>query len=170
MAAEPTIKVAGLSSTVKALSKIDKTFRKEAGAIVRIAAISIKKESFARSRRSPGVNRAGYPFGKGAYFHRATATKGSVGINRGGAARNATVFGAEFGAKKHVTFGRSMGQNRMKRRTFPVWRGNSTTIRGTKGPGWIMLPVLRKRVPELNETLSDDLRRLVDKTMRKAGA
>ena len=169
MAAETTIRVAGLNSTVKALSRIDATFRKEAGAIVRIAAISIKKESFARSRRSPGVNRAGYPFGKGAYLHRATATKGTVGI-RNPSPRNATVFGAEFGAKKHVTFGRSMGQNRMKRRTFPVWRGNSTTIRGTRGPGWIMLPVLRKRVPELNETLSDDLRRLVDKTMRKAGA
>ena len=167
---DATVKVPGLNSTVKALSKVDDQFRKEAGKIVRIAAIKIKNESFARSRSAPGVRRAGYPFGKGAYIRGATATRGWVGINRSGAFRNATVLGAEFGAKKHKTFGRHMGQASMKRRTFPVWRGNSKVIRGKTGPGWIMLPVLRRRVPELTETLSDDLRRLVDRTMRKAGA
>ena len=175
MAESFTIRVPGLQKSVKALAKVDSGFRKEAAAVVKVAAVKIKAEAFAKSKTSPGVLRAGYPLSKGAYTHRATATKGSVGINRQSSrGRNAAVFGAEFGAKQQlVPRGRSGGmksisQNRMRRRTFPIWRGNSTNIVGKKGPGWIMLPILRKRVPEMHEELDKELGDLVSRTLKKA--
>ncbi len=174
------IEADGLKGTIKVLGKVDKGLRKEAGAVVRKYAVRIKTEAQARYQDTPGVRRNGYPFGKGAVVHRATATNASVGINRGGAGKNAAVFGAEFGAyTQWVPSRRSqagsgqrgyfMGQNKMRRRTFPVWRGNQTTIRGKAGPGWVIMPILRKRVPEIEEELAEELIDVFKASMRKAG-
>ncbi len=113
-----------------------------------------------------------------AYVRRATATKAQVGINRGGAKRNATVFAAEFGAKsatlnwpnqRRNNRAYYIGQNRMVRRTFPIWRGNKTTIVGRSGPGWIMMPVMRKRVPQIRDELEREINQLFRDSARRSG-
>jgi len=180
MAAPASIEVEGLMATIKVLGKVDKDLRKQSGKIVRKYALKIKAEAWAKYKTSPGVNRSGYKLTKGAVTHRATATKASVGINRTSkVGRNASIFPAEFGAYTatvprfdgkgvHGRF-RTYGQNDMKRRTFPVWRGNNTTVRGKRGPGWVMLPILRKRVPEIEKDLNRDLMMVMNRSLRKAG-
>ncbi len=180
MSAIAGIEVEGLSATIKVLGKVDKGLRKEAGKVVREYAVRIKSEAWAKYQTSPGVRRSGYKLTKGAVSHRATATKASVGINRQSkVGRNAAVFAAEFGAYTATVprydgpgvkgrF-RVYGQNDMRRRTFPVWRGNQTTIRGKSGPGWVIMPILRKRVPQIEKDLNRDLMVVMQGSMRKAG-
>jgi hypothetical protein len=152
------VKVENLSASIKALSKVDKGLRKEVGAVIRKESIYLKNTAYARMQTGPGKS-GSYPITKGAYIRTASATKGMVGFKTDGSGRNAAIMGAEFGAHTwHVPRGRSgqvkgVGQGSMQRRTFPVWRGNSTTIRGTNGPGWILLPLLRKEVPLITERL-----------------
>jgi len=180
MAAPAAIEVEGLTATIKVLGKVDKDLRKAAGKVVREYAVKIKSEAWAKYKTSPGVSRDGYKLTKGAVSHRATATKASVGINRQSkVGRNAAIFAAEFGAYTATVprfdgkgvrgrF-RVYGQNDMRRRTFPVWRGNNTTVRGKRGPGWVMMPILRKRVPEIEKDLNRDLLVVMQGSLRKAG-
>ena len=180
MADSFTIEVDGLKETIKALGKVDKDLRKEAGQITRKYAVMIKSEAWARLQKTPGVSRKKYKLTKGALTHRATATAASVGINRSSSVgRNAAIFGAEFGARKATLpinrgtgkKGSSRGtlQNKMRRRTFPVWRGNATTVRGKSGPGWVILPVLRKRVPQIEEAMETELVARFNLAARRAG-
>lgn len=174
MAVAPiTVRVEGLSETVRMLSKVDKGLRKEVGKVMREKTIRIKNESFARSKTTPGVRRRKYPITKGAYIRRATATKARVGIQRASTGRNAAVFPAEFGARWQAVpaGGRTkyVRQNSMKRRTFPIWRGNRTKIVGNKGPGWIMLPVMRLRVPEIRVDIEREVNELFRKSRQQSG-
>jgi hypothetical protein len=126
---------------------------------------------------APGVRRRGYPGGKTAIVHRASGKGAAVGINR--TVRNAAIFPAEFGAftqaipryggpgKKRRS--RKTGQNRMKRRTFPVWRGNQFVPRGWAGPGWSVQPTIRKWLPKFDKQLADDLMPVFNKAARRAG-
>ncbi len=179
MADQANIKVEGLSETLRMLSKVDKGLRKEVGAVMREQTKRIKNEAYARSRIAPGVRRRGYPITKGAYIRRATATKAQVGISRASSrGRNAAVFPAEFGWNRQAlnwpnqrSGGRSkyVSQNSMVRRTFPIWRGNNTKIVGKSGPGWIMLPVLRKRVPKIRDEIEAEVTKLFRESARKSG-
>jgi len=171
------VRVEGLSESIKMLSKVDKGLRKEVAGVMREKTIRIKNEAFARSRKSPGVP-GRYNISKGGYTRRASSTTASVGIKRGAPGkRNAAIFGAEFGAKgwhmprssiKNVP-ARGISQSSMKRRTFPVWRGNSRVIRGKNGPGWILMPILRKQVPKITDELQVEISFLFDKAARQAG-
>ena len=172
-----TIEVDGFSETLKWMGKIDKELRKEAVGVLRDGAKKVQAESRTRLASRPGIS-GDYPVSKGAIVRRASGKGASVGIARGGeVGRNWAIFGAEFGAKvKRVQFGYRKGaarvlvnQARMRRRTFPVWRGNSTTVRGKSGPGWVVLPTLRKWVPKLEDEMEKDLNVLINKTLRKAG-
>jgi len=178
MADNFNMQVVGLKGTIKALGRVDDDLRKDTTQIIKKHVVKLKTETQNRYKGSPGVSRAGYPFGKGAVVHRAASTGAFIGINKGGARKNAAVFAAEFGAKQAMVpqyegpgegYSIPRGQNEMRRRTFPVWRGNSTTIRGKSGPGWVLMPLLRKRVPQLQDDLTKDLVARFDQTMRKAG-
>jgi len=163
--------VKGLSESIKLLGKVDKDLRREAGLVVRKAAKQLQAESRARLKATPGVRRGAYGYKKkkipgGGVGRRATATKGTIFLNT---AKYPPLGPAEFGwnsqfvpyrkgkggqvSRKGV--GRFMPQNAMKRRTFPIFRGNQSTFKFPKygerraalaGPGWIVQPVLRKRL------------------------
>jgi len=170
------VRVEGLSESIKLLSRVDKGLRKEIGLVMREKTIRIKNEAFARSKQTPGVRRSKYRITKGGYTRRASATTARVGIKAGApGAANAAIFGAEFGAKTwHVPRGRTgeikgVSQARMRNRTFPVWRGSSRVIRGKNGPGWIMMPILRKRTPEITKELEKEITDLFIKSARAAG-
>jgi len=170
------IEVDGLAETLKLLRRVDKDLRKEANAVLKEHVMIVKRKSQARIQHTPGVRRNGYPISKGAIVHRASSMKAGVGINRASrTGRNAAIFPAEFGAYtqfvpwggKHR--GRHMSQNAMRRRTFPVWRGNQFKPRGASGPGWIVMPIIRTEVPKLEHSLIIDLRVVFDKAARRAG-
>jgi len=172
----------GLEESIRFLGKVDKELRKEAVGIVKKWAVKVKTVSQGRLRSSPGVQRNGYPLSKTAIIHRASGKGGSVGINRASrTGRNAAIFPAEFGAftqfvpyntGNRATFkarGRHIGQNDMRRRTFPVWRGNQFKPRGSSGPGWIVLPTIRRMVPMIERDLEADMAAVFDKAARKYG-
>ena len=173
-----TIEVDGWTETLKWLGKVDKEIKKEAVDVLRDGAKKVQSEALLRMAATPGVRRSSYPLTRGAIPRRASPKGASVGINRDSSSgRNAAIFGAEFGSYVwHVPRGnvkgrkaRGLSQNSMKRRTFPVWRGNNTTVRGKKGPGWIVLPTLRKWVPKIEGELEKDLNIVIQKGLRKAG-
>lgn len=176
MPAATGFEVQGLSESIKLLGSVDKTLRKEAGKVVRKAAIQLKREAQRRLAATPSVRRSSYPVSKTAITHRATATKGVVGINTG---RFPVIGPAEFGwNSQFVPFrsgaGRFMSQGSMRRRTFPIWRGNQFKFpkygqKLTAGPGWILQPVLRKRLGTIQEQLDKDMFDVFAKSARKAG-
>jgi len=180
--------VKGLSESVKLLGSVDKELRREAGLVVRRAAVQLKRESQARLAATPGVRRRRYPMPKTAISHRATATKGVVGWNpkwTSGATIGKGKAGvgrlAEFGAKSQFipyrgkgNGGRFVPQGSMIRRTFPVWRGNQFTFpkygqKLTSGPGWIVQPVLRKRLGKIQEQVNKEMFAVFAKSARRAG-
>jgi hypothetical protein len=177
------LQVEGLSETLRLLSRVDKDLRKEASAVLKRHVVSIKTKAQGRIQQTPGVRRSnGYPLSKTAVIHRASA-KPAVGINRASKkGRNAAIFPAEFGAYTQFvpyrkgsqrssakSFGRHIPQNAMRRRTFPVWRGNQFVSRGSAGPGWIVMPTIRKEVPKIEKDLMRDLRDVFDRAARRAG-
>ena len=172
------VEVEGLKETLRFLGRIDSDLRKEAVDVLRDATKKVQAESRSRLASTPGVRRSSYPVGRGAIIRSASGKGAAVGISRASSAgRNAAIFGAEFGAHTwHVPRGnvrrrraRGISQGRMKRRTFPVWRGNSSVIRGSSGPGWIVLPTLRKWLPRIEKEMARDLDRVVAKGLRAAG-
>ncbi len=186
MVARTGFEVQGLSESILLLGRVDDQLRKEAGAVVRIAAVKLKNESRTRMNSAPGVRRAGYPMPKTALSHRATATKGVVGwnpkwttgktISKGKAGVGAV---AEFGwNSQFVPYrsggGRFMPQNAMIRRTFPIWRGNQFKFpkygeKLTAGPGWIVLPVLRKRLGMIQKEVDEGMAEVFRKASQRAG-
>ena len=170
--------VKGLSESIKLLGSVDKELRKEAGLVVRKAAKQLQTESRARMKTAPGVRRRGYPLPMGAITRRSTATKGVIGIN---AARYPVIGPAEFGWNSQFipyrgkgNGGRFVPQNSMKRRTFPIWRGNQFKFpkygqKLTSGPGWIVQPVLRKRLGMIQEQVNEEMFAVFAKSARRAG-
>ncbi|RLA51266.1 MAG: hypothetical protein DRQ98_11760 [Gammaproteobacteria bacterium] len=180
MAGDLTIEVDGLKESIRFLGKVGKDLRKEAVNIIKENTVRVKSEAQAKMQTSPGVQRNGYPLTKTAIIHRASGKGASVGINRASSkGRNAAIFPAEFGtyqAMVPVFRGRGraggrrwMGQNEMRRRTFPVWRGNQFKPRGRAGPGWIVQPTIRKWMPKFDKQLAEDLMPVFNEAARRAG-
>ena len=176
--AKQQIQVDGLTESIKFLGKVDKELRKEAVNVLRKGALKIKGESQQRMAATPGVRRSSYPLFKSAIIHRASGKGASVGINRAASnGRNATIFAAEFGAgSQWIPYNRGAGkrgrfvpQNSMRRRTFPVYRGNQFKSRGKAGPGWIVQPTIRKWVPKIEDQLEADMEKVFNKAARRAG-
>ena len=177
-----TIRVKGLDETLKLLGKVDKDLRKEATNVLKEHVLIIKRAAQTRMGQTPGVRRSSYPLTKTAIVHKATTRSAGVGINRASKkGRNAAIFPAEFGAfTQFVPYGyaqpnwakkpgRYLSQGAMRRRTFPVWRGNQHKIRGKSGPGWIVMPTIRKELPKIEHSLIIDLRVVFDKAAARAG-
>jgi hypothetical protein len=170
------IEVDGLTETLKLLRRVDKDLRKEASAILKRHVLVVKAKAQARIQQTPGVIRSGYPITKTAIVHQASGMNAAVGINRASrTGKNAAIFPAEFGAYTQFVpwpgqhRGRHIPQNQMRRRTFPVWRGNQFKSRGPSGPGWIVMPTIRKEVPKIEKALIEDLRDVFNKAARRAG-
>ena len=177
MPGDLTMNVDGLTESIRFLGKVDKELRKEAVIIIRKNTLKVKAEAQAKYQSAPGVQRKGYPGGKTAIVHRASGKGAAVGINRSN--RNAAIFPAEFGAFSQFVpkyggpgvkgRGRWMPQNAMRKRTFPVWRGNQFVPRGRSGPGWIVQPTIRKWMPKFDKQLAEDLMPVFNKAARRAG-
>ena len=176
MAGATGFEVKGLNESIKLLATVAPDLRKEAGKVVRKAAIKLKREAQSRLAATPGVRRRRYPVSKTVITHRATATAGRVGINTG---KSPIIGPAEFGWRSQFVpyrngRGRFMPQNAMRRRTFPIWRGNQFKFPkyGQKlvaGPGWIVQPVLRKRLGAVQKQVNDDMFDLFGDKARQSG-
>jgi len=170
-----SVEVKGLAETVRMLSKVDKELKGEVTKVLRDHTKIIQAQAFALSKQSPGVRRKGYGITRGAYTRRVAGTRARVGIQRSSSGKNAAVFPAELGSRFQAVPRGSTGrtkyvrQTAMVRRTFPVWRGNSTTVRGKSGPGWIMLPTLRKRLPLITKELDKEITKLFIDSARRSG-
>lgn len=172
--------VDGLKESIRFLGKVDKELRKEAVDIIKKNTVKVKTDAQKKYMGSPpGVRRKGYPDAtKTAIIHRASGKGASVGINRS-SSRNPAIFPAEFGfdmamVPKFRGNGKQGGrrwmhQGRMRRRTFPIYRGNQFVPRGNSGPGWIVQPTIRKWMPKFDKQLAEDLMPVFDKAARKAG-
>lgn len=176
MADAVAVQVDGLKETLKFLQRVDPAMKKEAVSVMQEGTKTVQTAARARLRSAPGVS-GRYKLSAGAVIRRASGSGASVGINRASSrGRNAAIFGAEFGAKGwHVPRGRTgesrgLSQQSMRRRVFPVWRGNSTTVRGRSGPGWVVLPTLRKLLPKIEKQMARDMQKVVVKASRKSGA
>lgn len=166
--------VDGLKESMRFLGKVGPELRKEAVDVIKKRTLVVKSDAQGRLAATPGVRRSKYPGGKTAIVHRASTTGAAVGINRNG--RNPSIFAAEFGAYRQWVarrYGRTRGefwpQNAMKRRTFPVYRGNQFKPRGGAGPGWIVQPTIRRHIDSFDEGLANDLMPVFDKAARRAG-
>jgi len=93
-------------------------------------------------KRMPGAIRAG-----------AAPTKASVWIGYPNPGRYPTALGAEYGARRAWVYGRVTTQGKLRRRQFPVWRGNQWQVMGSSGVGWILLPVIRRRFPAMQKAV-----------------
>lgn len=176
----PSIDVDGLTESFKFLGRVDKELRKEAVNIIKKNTLKVKTEAQVKYLSGgAGVSRSGYPNAtKTGIIHRASGKGASIGINRA-SARNPAIFPAEFGADmamlpvfrgKGKPGGRRwVHQGRMRRRTFPIWRGNQFKPRGRSGPGWIVQPTIRRRLPKFDKQLAEDLMPVFDKAARRAG-
>ena len=181
MAASTGFEVKGLAESVKLLGRADKELRKEAGKVVRVASKKLQSEMQSRIPATPGVRRRKYhAFPKGGIRRTATATKGTISLNTG---RYPVAGPAEFGWNaQFVPYrngrGRFMPQNAMKRRTFPIWRGNQNSFKFPKyaerraalsGPGWIVQPVLRKRLGLVQQEINEGMFKVFNVAARRAG-
>ena len=178
MAGATGFEVKGLNESIKLLATVAPDLRKEAGKVVRKAAVKLKREAQGRLAATPGVRRKSYPVPKTAIQHRATATKGLIKLSDRPDI-SGIIRAAEFGwNSQFVPYrngkGRFMPQGAMRRRTFPIWRGNQFKFPkyGEKlvaGPGWIVQPVLRKRLGAVQKQVNDDMFELFGQKARQAG-
>jgi hypothetical protein len=99
---------------------------------------------------------------------RSATMKGAAVTLKGG--KYPWAWGAEYGARRAWVFGRVTTQNQLRRRQFPVWRGNQFVTRGVSGPGWIIQPALRENLDRVLDRLADGLAEVIDRTFNQAGS
>jgi hypothetical protein len=165
MAAKQTaIQTEGLTESLRALKRVDDDLGNEARELLRAAAKVIQVDAQGRPGRRPGGG--SYPRRRGMVGRSATSQGAAVTL-RG--ARYPWAWGAEFGAKRAWVFGRVLIQSRLRRRQFPVWRGNQFVVRGSSGPGWIIAPAIRANLDRVTKQVADGIDDLYDRAFSRAG-
>ncbi len=157
------MEVEGLTEALKALSRFDRETGQEARSVLREGAKLIQTKSQAKLGRRPGGG--SYPRRRGMIGRSVTLRGG--GINLKGR-RYPWAWGAEFGAKRAWVFGKVTVQSRLRRRQFPIWRGNQFVVRGRGGPGWIIQPTIRENIDRVTRDIADGIDDLIDETMKRA--
>lgn len=156
------VEVDGLAEAVRALGKLDGgEYKKEAVAIFREAA----KDVQGRSQRLIG-NVGRYPARRGMIGRSATSTGAGVKLR---ARKYPWALGAEYGEVVADVYGREQAQTDFKRRTMGEWKPPTSTDMFKNRGGYMIQPVLRARLPKIKETLAEDMTKLIDRAMRKAG-
>jgi len=155
------VEVDGLAESIRALGKLDGEYKKEAVAVFREAA----KDVQSRAQRAIGdVGR--YPQRKGMIGRSATSTGAGVKLR---ASKYPWAYGAEFGEVVADVYGEEVAQSRFKRRTMGRFKPPTSTDMFENKGGYMVQPVLRARLPKIEKQIADDLTRLIDRAMRKAG-
>lgn len=155
------VEVDGLSESIRALGRLDGEYRKEAVAVFRDAAKDVQR----RAQKAVGaVGR--YPARKGMIGRSATTTGAGVKLR---ASKYPWAYGAEFGEVVADVYGEPVGQSRMRRRTMGQFKPPTSPDMFKNTGGYMIQPVLRARLPKIEEQVSEDLTRLIDKALRKAG-
>lgn len=158
--------VEGLTESIKALKKASDETGAEARLLIRDAAQSVQQGAQKRAKSRPGGG--SYPRRKGMIKRSATNRGAAVAVT-GRGSRYPWGPAAEYGAKRAWVYGRVTTQGSLRRRQFPVWRGNQFVIRGRSGPGWLVQPEIRKQLPRIEQELGQGLRELLDRELRRAG-
>lgn len=156
------LEVEGLSEALKAINRFDREKGAAARDVLREGAKIVQAD--ARSRMGAGGGR--YPSRVG-MIGRSASSRGAA-IKLAGK-RYPWAWGAEFGARRAWVFGRVTTQNRLRKRTFPVWRGNQFVVRGRGGPGWLIQPAIRANLERVSTLVADGLDEVLDDAMRSAG-
>ncbi len=162
------VEVDGLAQSIRALGKLDGEYKKEAVQVFRDAA----KDVQARAQKNIGVV-GRYPNNRGMIGRSATSTGAGVKLR---ASKYPWAYGAEFGEvvaniPQHGTRWQTkeMGQSQFKRRTFGFHKPPTSSDMAKNTGGYMIQPVLRARLPKIEEEVSTKLVKLIDKAMRKAG-
>lgn len=160
-----SLHVDGLTEALRGLAKVDR----EAGS----AARDLLKESAATIQKAAQARLAGRP-GGGTYPRR-TGMVGRSASNKGGGislkgSRYPWAWGAEFGARRAWVYGKVNVQSNLRRRQFPIWRGNQFVVRGRGGPGWIIQPTIRAHLDRELENIANGLERLIDRALTESGS
>ena len=64
-------------------------------------------------------------------------------------------LGRRIGARRAWVWGRKNVQSNLKRRQFPIWRGNQFVVRVRGGPGWIIQPTIRDNIDRILVDIAD---------------
>lgn len=133
--------------------------------LLRDGAKTIQTAAQFRLRARPGGG--AYPRRSG-MIGRSAGAKGAGVTLRGG--RYPWAWGAEFGAKRAWVYGRVTSASRLRRRQFPIWRGNQFVVRGRSGPGWIIQPAIRENLDRVLEEIATGLESAIDEALSSAGS
>ena len=155
------VEVDGLAESIRALGKLDGEYKKEAVAVFREAATDVQKRAQARIG---AVGR--YPTQRGMIGRSATSTGAGVKLR---ASKYPWAYGAEFGEVVADVYGNPVGQTRFRRRTMGVFKPPTSSDMFVNTGGYMVQPVLRARLPKIEEQVSEDLTKLIDRAMRQAG-
>lgn len=156
------LEVEGLSEALRGINRFNKELGAASRDVIREGAKVIQFDA----RRRLGAGGGRYPKRAG-MIGRSASSRGA-GIKLAGR-KYPWSWGAEFGARRAWVYGRVTTQNAMRRRTFPVWRGNQFVVRGRGGPGWIIQPAIRANIERVTEQIATGLDRVLNEAMRQAG-
>ena len=155
------IEVDGLAESIKALGRLDGEYKKEAVEVFRDAAKDVQR------RAQANIGAVGrYPGRKGIVGRSATSTGAGVKLR---ASKYPWAYGAEFGEVVADVYGNPVGQSRFKRRTMGEFKPPTSSDMFTNTGGYMIQPVLRARLPKIEEQVADALTKLIDKALRDAG-
>lgn len=160
---DTSYKVDGLTEALRALNRVNKEAGTMARELVREGAKTIQTEAQRRARGRAGGGT--YPRRMG-MIGRSASTKGGA-IKLAGS-KYPWAWGAEYGARRAWVFGRVTTQGRLRRRQFPVWRGNQFVVRGASGPGWLIQPAIRAKLERVLTDMADGLSELISRELDRA--
>lgn len=152
--------VDGLTEALRGLNTVDREAGRTARALLADGAKTIQHAAQAKLGRRPGGGT--YPRRTG-MVGRSASAKGAGVTLRGG--RYPWAWGAEYGARRAWVWGRVTVQSKLRRRQFPIWRGNQFVVRGRGGPGWIIQPAIRENLDRVLEGIADGLERVIGDTV-----
>jgi len=153
-----------LAPALRALKQVDKDAAKHVTDSLKDSAKSVQTEAKARLSRRPG----GGTYKRSPGGIRVFSEQRGTGITLA-ARRYPWLAGAEYGAKQAWVFGRVTTQGRLRRRQFPVWRGNQFVVRGKSGPGWIVQPSIRRQLPRIIDDAEEAIGDTFTQAMRQQG-
>ena len=78
-------------------------------------------------------------------------------------------WASELGAHRAWVFGRTTLQRRLRRRQFAPYRGNRFVVRGSRGPGYIIQPVIRSEIDRMEKMVSDEISDALGRSLKRSG-
>lgn len=155
------VRVDGLREALLALNRFDKAVGKEARDLIREETKKIQMKARQVDSGSPAEARSK------AWIGRRVNSSGAGILLR--ADRFPRALSTEFGSYTHPVYGRLRPQRYMKRETFEKWSGNALDTTGRTGPGYVILPTIRRMLPQSVEDVSRGLFEILQRELDRAG-